>query len=121
MTVPYAVHDNRHDGEDVESLPERPVKRAKTAGPPKTHLLDAKDDATLVRRHPLGVRPSGNALTSNVNLKHSAGHFAALPDELIAQILDIFQPRDLLRLGGTCRALHAFTRNEEVWRTLFVE
>ncbi|KAK4628926.1 F-box protein [Fulvia fulva] len=115
MTVPYPLSNNSQHGEEVESLPERPVKRA------KTHLLDAKEDSTLVRRHPLGVRPSGNALTSNVNLKASTGHFAALPDELIAQILEIFQPQDLLRLGGTCRALHAFTRNEELWRTLFVE
>lgn len=113
--MPYPLSNNSQHGEEVESLPERPVKRA------KTHLLDAKEDSTLVRRHPLGVRPSGNALTSNVNLKASTGHFAALPDELIAQILEIFQPQDLLRLGGTCRALHAFTRNEELWRTLFVE
>lgn len=86
----------------------------------KQHDGDS-EDATFVRRHPLGVRPSGNALTSSVNLKQSAGHFARLPDELIAALLEILLPQDLLRLGGTCRALHAFTRNEELWRSLFVE
>jgi hypothetical protein len=82
--------------------------------------MDA-EHATAVHRHPLGIRPSGNALTSDVNLKASAGHFALLPDELLASFLEILSPGDLLRLGGTCRALHAFTRNEELWRALFVE
>ncbi|GIZ43963.1 hypothetical protein CKM354_000717200 [Cercospora kikuchii] len=86
----------------------------------KQHDGDS-EDATFVRRHPLGVRPSGNALTSSVNLKQSAGHFARLPDELIAALLEILLPQDLLRVGGTCKALHAFTRNEELWRSLFVE
>ncbi|KAF2159305.1 hypothetical protein M409DRAFT_30181 [Zasmidium cellare ATCC 36951] len=79
------------------------------------------NDSTLVRRHPLGVRPPGNALTSTFNLKDSCGGFARLPDELIAQLLEILEAASLLRLGATCRALHAFTRNEELWRTLFVE
>lgn len=101
-------------GHTTESS-ERPVKRAKVSA------LDSKDDSTFVRRHPLGLRPSGNAYTSSKNLKDSCGLFATLPDELIAGLLEYLQPKDLLRLGGTCRALHAFTRNEELWRNLFVE
>ncbi|SMQ50819.1 unnamed protein product [Zymoseptoria tritici ST99CH_3D7] len=101
-------------GHTTESS-ERPVKRAKVSA------LDSKDDSTFVRRHPLGLRPSGNAYTSSKNLKDSCGLFATLPDELIAGLLEYLQPKDLLRLGGTCRAVHAFTRNEELWRNLFVE
>jgi hypothetical protein len=96
---------------------ERPVKRVKV----ESTTGDMMNDSTSVRRHPLGLRPSGNAYTADINLKDSCGPFAILPDELIAQLLEILQPEDLLRLGGTCRALHAFTRNEELWRTLFVE
>ena len=103
-----------HGNSELESSAARPVKKRKQQ--------DSREgDAAFVRRHPLGVRPSGNALTSAVNLKYSAGLFAALPDELLASFLETLQPQDLLRLGGTCRALHAFTRNEELWRTLFVE
>ena len=78
-------------------------------------------DQTVVRRHPLGIRPSGNALTSSTNSKRSCGHFARLSDELLLQLLEALQPAQLLRLGATCRALHAFTRSEELWRALFVE
>lgn len=112
---------NGFHGGATESPDDRPLKRARVAAAPAGGPKGEKDDSTLVRRHPLGVRPSGNALTSNVNLKDSCGGFARLPDELIAQLLEILDARDLLRLGGTCRGLHAFTRNEELWRALFVE
>lgn len=103
---------------------QRPVKRARFADS-SSHIdkdvQESDGNNTFVRRHPLGVRPSGNAYVASVNLKDSAGRFAALPDELLAPVLEILEPQDLLRLGSTCRALHAFTRNEELWRTLFVE
>lgn len=106
----------------AESLSGPPVKRMRMANL-SNNSIDQDDDSTVtsVRRHPLGVRPSGNAYTSSVNQKDSSGLFATLPDELIAQFLEVLEPQDLLRLGGTCRALHAFTRNEELWRALFVE
>lgn len=112
MTVQYPVDERAA----AESSSVRPLKRVKMAAAP-----DEDSTVTSVRRHPLGVRPSGNAYTSSVNLKDSCGLFAILPDELIAQFLEVLKPQDLLRLGGTCRALHAFTRNEELWRNLFVE
>lgn len=83
--------------------------------------MDDSSDSSLVRRHPLGIRPSGNALTSSVNLKSSFGSFAYLPDEILAQFLEYLDPATLLRFGGTCRGIYAFTRNEELWRALFVE
>lgn len=118
MTVPLAL-ENGCDDEAANHL--RPAKRLKTITTPRLSNGDTGEQATLVRRHPLGVRPSGNALTSNVNLKASAGSLARLPDELLMHILETLEAPDLLRLGGACRMLHAFTRNDELWRTLFVE
>ncbi|KAK4954566.1 hypothetical protein LTR10_007999 [Elasticomyces elasticus] len=121
MTLPIALPDEtRHPSHHLED--ERPTKRVRfDADSLLTKDLGTKSDASLVRRHPLGVRPSGNALTSPVNLKPACGSFASLPDELLATLLEILEAKDLLLLGGTCRALHAFTRNEELWRALFVE
>ena len=99
-----------------------PVKKQRISiAHEESSAADDLGDSSLVRRHPLGLRPSGNALTSTVNLKSSFGLFAYLPDELISQFLEILDPATLLRLGGTCRGLFAFTRNEELWRALFVE
>lgn len=97
---------------------ERPSKRPKTSS---NKAEAAKNDSTLVRRHPLGVRPSGNALTSRTNARDACGFFARLPDELLLQFLETLQVPHLLRLGCTCKALHAFTRSEELWRMLFIE
>lgn len=80
-----------------------------------------REGQTFVKPHPLGVRPSGNALTATRNLRAACGSFTALPDELLMQLLESLLAEDLLRLGGTCKALHAYTRSEELWRALFVE
>ena len=117
MTPPAALLD-QHCDQYIDAF-ERPSKRQRIVD--SQPATEAHDDSTLVRRHPLGVRPSGNALTSRTNLKTSCGRFALLPDELLAQLLGYLDAPGLLLLGGTCRALHAFTRNEELWRTLFVE
>lgn len=97
----------------------RPAKRHR----PDISTVDSSSDkdASLVKRHPLGVRPSGNALTSSVDCRSSLGLLAYLPDELLGQLLEYLDAPALLRSGGTCRGLHAFTRNEELWRALFVE
>ena len=108
--------------ERVEAL--RPLKRQRIeveVAPEAPSSTITDEDSSLVRRHPLGVRPSGNALTSDFNLKAACGSFARLPDEILASFLEGLSASSLLRLGGTCRGLHAFTRNEELWRALFVE
>ncbi|KAI6875844.1 putative F-box and JmjC domain protein [Hortaea werneckii] len=97
---------------------DRPVKRQRLESIPVIEHGEA-GDSSLVIRHPLGVRPSGNALTSSINQKAACGTLGALPDELLIQLLETFEAPDLLRLGGTCRALYAFTRSEELWRALF--
>ena len=114
MTLPIAALNEQEVDRLLEAS--RATKRQKVADAPSE-----SPDSSLVRRHPLGVRPSGNALTSIVNVKQAHGHFAALPDDLLMQLLESLEARDLLRLGGTCRGLHAFTRSEELWRALFVE
>jgi hypothetical protein len=98
----------------------RLAKRRKT-NESQSSTQQPLSDGTLTKRHPLRVRPSGNALTAESNLKASCGLFALLPDELLVQFLEILNVPHLLRLGATCKALHAFTRNEELWRALFVE
>ncbi len=74
-----------------------------------------------VRPHPLGIKPLGNAYEAKRNIKILSGAFAHLPDELLLQLLDYMRSSDLLKLGGTCKALYAFSRTEELWKALFVE
>ena len=81
----------------------------------------AKDSQLAVPPHPLGIRPAGNAYTAVKNLKSFAGLFSTLPDELIVQVLDMLSHRGLLALGSTCKALYAFCRLDDLWKTLFIE
>ena len=108
-----------HDRSEHPSAAERPLKRQKVLSA-QSDSHDDSHDGEVVRRHPLGVRPSGNALTARINLRVASGLFRILPEELLMQLLESLEARDLLYLGGTCRALHAFTRSEELWRALFV-
>lgn len=80
---------------------------------------DDGGDATIPH-HPLGVKPSGNALTADWSLRPAIGTLAILPDEMIMPLLLYLEAPDLLRLGRTCKALYAFTRAEELWKTLFI-
>ncbi|KAK3117400.1 hypothetical protein LTR53_001314 [Teratosphaeriaceae sp. CCFEE 6253] len=121
MPLPIAQPEtlNHHDPPAHDA--QRPAKRVRFDSDALLQKdVGTKNDTTLVRKHPLGVRPLGNALTSAVNLKHACGRFALLPDELLAQLLELLHAKDLLLLGGTCRALHAFTRNDELWKALFI-
>ncbi|PGH18156.1 hypothetical protein AJ80_04543 [Polytolypa hystricis UAMH7299] len=74
-----------------------------------------------VPTHPLGVKPSGNALTASHDLKAAIGGFAALPDETLLVLLEYLDSSSLRRLGATCKALSAFSRSEELWKALFIE
>lgn len=92
---------------------------------PAANLLpDDIDDvaaaAAAVPPHPLRVKPAGNAYTASENLKARCGSFARLPDELLSLLLESFDAECLIRLGGTCKALYAFTRLDELWRALFI-
>ena len=74
----------------------------------------------IVPSHPLGIRPLGNAYTARQNLKTNAGALAILPDESLLQILEFLDAPDLLRVGATCKALFAFSRAEELWKSLLI-
>lgn len=116
--VPVDGFPTAHD--EAEVL--RPLKRTKTE---LTHSTTesqlGEDGPDAIPPHPLGVKPLGNAYTTRRNLKASAGSFKRLPDELLVHFLEYLEAVDLLKLGGTCKALYAFTRFEDLWKTLFVE
>lgn len=83
---------------------------------------DHDDDETViaVTPHPLMVKPSGNAITSQINVKKNAGYFARLPDELTMLLIESLEPHELLRVGHCCKFLYACTFLDELWRALFV-
>lgn len=73
-----------------------------------------------IRPHPLGVRPSGNALDAKEDLRFRAGLFGRIPDELILTLLEWLDEDALLRLGSTCRALYGYSTYDGLWRDLWV-
>ncbi|KAI9698216.1 MAG: hypothetical protein M1836_004218 [Candelina mexicana] len=82
---------------------------------------NVREQTVTVPPHPLGVKPAGNAYTSNQNLRSSLGTFSALIDELIIQVLEFLDAPSLMRLGATCKALFAFASFEELWKSLSIE
>ena len=84
-------------------------------------VSDNKSTAVAIPRHPLGIKPAGNMYTATYNLKSAAGSFVCLPDEVIVAILEYLDAQSLLRLDATCKALYAFARFEDLWKTLFIE
>ncbi|WEW59998.1 hypothetical protein PRK78_005480 [Emydomyces testavorans] len=89
--------------------------------PPITQINHVLDLPETIPAHPLGVKPSGNGLTASWTLRSSIGYFGILPDELISLLLESLDAKALRNLGGTCKALYAFTRSEELWKGLFIE
>ena len=79
---------------------------------------DGFSDESLSRRHPLGVRPSGNALTSNHNLQTSMGLFGRIPDALVLLLFEYLDQDSLVNAGRTCRGLFAYSAYDQVWRDL---
>lgn len=84
----------------------------------QAHGLEAVSDA--IPCHPLGVKPSGNALLASWDLRMAIGTFRILPDELILILLEFLDGSALLSIGRTCKAFYAFTRAEELWKALFI-
>ncbi|PWY92726.1 Clavaminate synthase-like protein [Aspergillus heteromorphus CBS 117.55] len=85
---------------------------------PSVEDLSVPDD--VIPGHPLGVKPSGNALLATQNLRDAIGIFNMLPDELISMLLEHLDGAGLLSVGRTCKAFYAFTRAEDLWKALFV-
>ena len=78
-------------------------------------------DSLTVPPHPLRIKPTGNMYTATGNIKQAAGFFMRLPDELIIQVLESLDAPSLQFLGCTCKALYAFSRFEDLWKTLCIE
>ena len=80
----------------------------------------AADSPSVVPHHPLHVKPSGNLYTTPINIKDKTGNLSLLPDEVLIQVLEILGSRSLCNVGQTCKALYAFSRLEDMWKTLFI-
>lgn len=80
-----------------------------------------EESPNSIPHHPLGVRPSGNQYTASSIARNLIGSFQAVPDEIIAIILEVFESHNLRLLGATCKFLYAFTRSDEFWKALFIE
>lgn len=85
------------------------------------HSLEDVAGNDTIPGHPMGVKPSGNALLATENLRDAIGTFKLLPDELISMLLECLDGPDLLSIGRTCKAFYAFTRAEDLWKALFIE
>lgn len=77
--------------------------------------------------HPLGVKPSGNALLfsdrkSTENLrKRLLGDLARFPEQLLIEILSyITEPNDLKSVGHSSRILYAYSYSDDHWRNLYM-
>ena len=79
------------------------------------------DLESTFKSHPLGLKPSGNALTSNENARMSMGDFGRLPDEMVLMLLEWLDSASLLRLGASCRGFFAYTTTDQLWKDLFIQ
>lgn len=88
-------------------------------------LIEVPSQHTELRneslRHPLGVRPAGNALTSSHNLQPAMGLFGRLPDTLVSLLFEYFDQQSLTVIGQTCRGLFAYSTNDQLWRDAVID
>lgn len=128
LSAPSGNHD---DPRSVHVTKKRKVQSALSYRDQTNGVIDGgredglevpdEDNSTGVPPHPLGIRPSGNMYDSKINLMDSCRLFARLPEELLDQVLEYLDTKELLNLGATCKALSAYCASEELWKTLFVE
>ncbi|KAL2452053.1 Arginine-specific demethylase JMJ22 [Exophiala dermatitidis] len=90
--------------------------------PTEGQIADDEQDLseTPTDQHPLGVRPSGNALTSQENAQAAMGLFGMLPDAFLLTLLEFSDQSSLVNLGSTCRGLYAYCSFDQLWRDLAV-
>ena len=87
-----------------------------------SYIPEDESRASTLPPHPRGIKPLGNLYSATQqNLKTHAGSFAKLPDELLLHALEQLEACDLLLVGATCKALHAFACHGELWKTLLVQ
>jgi hypothetical protein len=87
-----------------------------------SNVAEDENAASYIPLHPLGVKPAGNQYSATTNSRQALGlSFQAWPDEIIALFLDYLEPKELVRLGATCKFLYAFCRADDLWKNLFIE
>lgn len=86
-----------------------------------TQMDPDEDSSAALPSHPLDVKPSGNAFEAGSDIRAALGSLASLDDELINQILEALDGRALRQVGATCKALYAFSRAEDLWKSLLIE
>ncbi|EJD35288.1 Clavaminate synthase-like protein [Auricularia subglabra TFB-10046 SS5] len=96
--------------------PEPAPRRERSSPPPSI--------ASSHRPHPLGLKPSGNALIYPAKARKARveglGSLAVLPDELILDLLSLLPPRTVFRLQAVSRAFFAFSRQQAHWRVFYL-
>ena len=98
------------------------IPSRKTSTHPKNPLTTCREiDSLTVPSHPLKIKPRGNAYTATDDIKLAAGSFTALPDDVLIQVLEFLDATSLKWLGFACKTLYAFSRHEEIWKTLCIE
>ena len=86
----------------------------------KDPVTSSNDGGTEPKRHPLGVRPAGNAMTSSENALQYIGMFKRLPDSLLLTLLEFLDQHSLVNLGSTCRGFYAYCSCDSLWRDIAV-
>lgn len=84
-------------------------------------ILEQPESLVSIPLHPCGVKPSGNQYTAHSNARHAVGFFQILPDEVLATVLEYLDATQLGLLGSCCKFLYAFSRSDDLWKTLFIE
>ncbi|CCH40518.1 F-box protein [Wickerhamomyces ciferrii] len=81
----------------------------------------------VTQRHPLNVKPSGNALIYNdskllAKKAHQLGDLHIFNDELLLDLLGfIDDEKDLKNLSHCSKVLYAFVYDEQLWRSLYMK
>jgi hypothetical protein len=84
--------------------------------------------ATMSGAHPNGVKPSGNQFWLSgeepqshvLSRSNGLGGFARVSDELVLQVLEMLEARDLVRFSGSSRVAHIFAFHEPLWQDLYL-
>lgn len=79
-------------------------------------------------KHPLGIKPSGNALLDLIDhdsreklRTNLLGDLSVFSEELLVELLTyITNPLDLKNVSHCSRILYAYTYSEEYWRNLYI-
>lgn len=104
-------------------VPEIQSKTVSTRPPGHSNVDDCGvgEAQVSIPSHPLNIKPSGNKFTATHDARNASGTFQILPDETLAVLLEYMDSNSLRHLGSTCKALYAFSRLEDLWKTLLIE